>query len=322
MKTHFLAACLFCFPSLVFSQTYRTFPLGDASWMEGHTVWFSVHVIEYSQQGDTLVPGHALSKKLHIRRVYSKNWANPMLDTVYSEQPMLIGALSQDTVNRRVYYTAYKNEDQYYPPGIPYDFHPKLDTTLLLYDFDLGLLEKVGWAPEPRWFFESKPLQLKDGSWSRSLRFLNESFDLDTTYFWIEGVGGVYGLFTPLIDSRIPDASSSLGCFSANGVSLFPTSPGACEGLSTSVAPKPEPLQEVYIFPNPASDRVFVELDIDLLPAFSVLYDAYGRRLATQELTSSRTEIPLGTILPNSLFFIQTTTKYGRSSSKMFIRLP
>ncbi|MEQ1746128.1 MAG: hypothetical protein ABMA02_11925 [Saprospiraceae bacterium] len=38
------------------------------------------------------------------------NWTNPKLDTVYSEQPILIGALSQDTISRRAYYTVYQNE--------------------------------------------------------------------------------------------------------------------------------------------------------------------------------------------------------------------
>lgn len=313
MKTRFLSACLLCLSAGVSAQTYRTFPLGDASWLEGHTVWFSVHVIEYRQQGDTLVPGYALSKKLHIRRVYSKNWANPMLDTVYSEQPMLIGALSQDTANRRVYYTAYKYEDQY-PPGIPYDFHPKPDTTLLLYDFDLGLLEKVGWAPEPRWFLESKPVQLKDGSWSRSLRFLNESFDLDTTYFWIEGVGGVYGLFTPLIDTRLPDASSSLGCFSANGNLLYPTHIETCTGITTLAGTTPEHAANVRLFPNPATNRFFAEVPSHWLPAVLIVHDAQGNRLLTQELVASFTEISLNDWPNNAPLFVQTIGKNSQQN--------
>lgn len=323
MKTLLLSASLLCLTCALAAQTYRPFPLGDAAWYNVHTIWFSQHGIEYSQSGDTVVPGYMLSKKLYVRRVFSENWTNHALDTAYNEPPVLLGALSQDTGARKVYFTPYNADPMYYPPAIPQGFFPPLNTTVLLYDFSLDVLEHPGWIPEPHYFWETSPIQFKDSTWSRRHEFFNGDLLPDTSYFWIEGVGGSYGLFTPLVDARFTDASSALVCFSENGISLYSLNPNSnCNGFLTSIAEKPDRLPEVLVFPNPAQDRVFVELPADLLPAVVTIYDLHGRRLDTREVFSSRTEISLESIPLKTPVQLQTTVKNGRSSSKMLIRIP
>jgi hypothetical protein len=322
MKNALLFIGLSCLTWTLAAQSYRPFPLGNARWHDVHTIWFSVHGIEYSQSGDTLVPGYELSKKLYGRRTFSRNWANPALDTVYHESPELLGAISQDTAARKVYFTAWNADPMYYPPAIPQGVYPLLDSTVLLYNFDLDILEAVGWIPEPHWFWNTTPIQLKDSTWSRRHEFMDDDFLPDTNYFWLEGIGGSYGLFTPLIDARFTDVSSGLACFSGNDIPLYPAFAGSCEGLPTSIAEKPDTVPEVLVFPNPASDRVFVEIPADLLPAVVVIFDVHGRRLAGREVNVTRTEISLENVPFNMPVLIQITTKSGRSSSKMLIRVP
>jgi len=321
MKNVLLTIGLSCLTWVLAAQPYRPFPLGNARWYDVHTIWFSQRGIEYSQSGDTVVPGYDLSKKLYAKRIYSQNWANPALDTVYQESPVLLGAISQDTSARKVYFTAWNADPLYYPPAIPQGVYPLLDSTVLLYNFELDLLEAVSWIPEPYWFWKTTPIQLKDSTWSRRHEFMDNDFFPDTNYFWLEGIGGAYGLFTPLIDGRFTDASSGLSCFSENDIPLYPAFVGACGGFLTSIVEKPVRMLEMQVFPNPASERVFVELPTDSFPAVVTIFDVHGHRLVSQEVFSSRTEISLESVPLNTPVLIQVTTKNGRSGSKMLLRV-
>jgi hypothetical protein len=319
MKKTLLLACWFCLPFLTTAQDYRPFPLGDAVWQDVFYIWWSIHGIEYIQAGDTLVPGHALSKKLYARHTFFKSYANPSLDTVYNELPVLIGAISQDTVAKKVYYTAYDNNPAYYPPGIGLGLHPQPDSTVLLYDFDLEVLQTAN-VPEAFVFWETEMIQFKDSSWSRRYLFLDSDFMPDTNYYWIAGVGGAYGLFTPLVDGRVTDSDAGFSCFSENGVPLYPPHISACGDVSVSVRPEGFSRIAIQLYPNPATDRITVEVPPWILPARFRIVDAQGRTWVEQELHTSRTEMPLPDAPGRALLIVHVVGKDGQAHSRVLVR--
>lgn len=319
MKKTRLLVAWFCLPFVAAAQDYRPFPLGDAVWQDVFHIWWSIHGIEYAQTGDTLVLGHASSKKLYARRLYSRSYADPSLDTVYNEPPVLIGAISQDTAAQKVYYTAYSIHPEYYPPGIGFGFELQPDSTVLLYDFDLEVLQTTD-VPEAFVFWKTEPVVFKDGSGGLRYLFLDSDFLPDTNYYWISGVGGAYGLFTPLVDGRVTDVSAHFSCFSENGAPLYPPHISACGDLPVSVQPDRSPSVAIQLYPNPAADRITAEVPAAMLPARLRLFDAQGRLLAEQELRVTRTGVPLPQALGRTLLLVQVVGNDGQVYARGLVR--
>ena len=306
-------------PFLATAQDYRPFPLGNAVWQDVFYIWWSVLGVEYIQAGDTLVPDHILSKKLYARRLYARSYADPSLDTVYNDPPVLIGAISQDTAAQKVYYTAYLISPEYYPPGIGLGFLPKPDSTVLLYDFNLEVLETAD-VPEAFVLWTTETVVFKDGSEGLRYLFLDSDYMPDTNYYWISGVGGAYGLFTPLVDGRVTDASAHFSCFSENDVPLYPPHISACGERPVSVPFDKKPPVAFQLYPNPATDRITVEVPSGMLPARLCIFDAQGSLLAEQELCVSRTEVSLSNISNEALLFVQVADKTRQVYSRVLVR--
>ncbi len=74
------------------------------------------------------------------------------------------------------------------------------------------------------------------------------------------------------------------------------------------------------IHPNPAKDRVRVELDPDLTPATFTLWDLRGRRVKSVEITSPHTDINLDALPPGPYFHSIKDRRGRRTTGKLMIQ--
>lgn len=308
-----------------FAPGYKPFPLNLAFWSEDEGSFCNYNGFQYMLKSDTVLPGYDYTKKVFYKPNYAGTEPCPdasaeMLD----DPPVLMGAISQDLAGKKVYYTDFAGPNYwfYYPGLVNYFFIFQPGATTLLYDFDLSPGQILDWKPEPRMYAYSDSIQLNDGSLRRRLFFLNSQTNaFDSTYYWLEGIGGSHGLFTSLIDRSLIDVWSGFRCFrEVNNLLLNEVPVIFCDSvpITSSVPELPSLETQIRLYPNPASAQVQLELPPDALPAQLTLNDALGRRLKTVELTSPVTMVDLREI-ESPWLMLQLRSHDGRVAGKVLV---
>ena len=310
------------YPSLdcIPDSAYTYFPLRwNVRWSERDGSFCGFDGYQYVLGGDTFVLGYSWSKNLYYRRTYQGSDPCPTATAEMLNEPLvLIGAISQDLIRKKVYYTAFTAADVY-PANLDPNYHFQPGVTTLLYDFDLEPAQILDWKPEPRMYAYSDSIQLNNGSWRRRLFFHDSNGGpLDTTYYLLEGIGGSHGLFTGFVNPKLLDVYSGLRCFKEQNTLLLNEVPVEyCDSIPIIIAAPERPSLEaqIQLYPNPASGQVTLEIPAEALPAMLILYDPLGRVLKTLEVSSPRTSVPLD-ISGQDWLLVQIRSWDGRAAGR------
>ncbi|MCB0533624.1 MAG: hypothetical protein H6574_11525 [Lewinellaceae bacterium] len=308
-----------------FAPGYKPFPLNFAIWSEADGGFCYFDGFQYMLKGDTSLPGYEYSKKVFYKPNYTGTEPCPDASAeMVNDPPVLLGAISQDLAGKKVYYTSFvsPNYYYYYPNQLDYFSTFQIGETRLLYDFDLEPAQILDWKPEPRLYAYSDSIQLNDGSLRRRLFFIDsETSEFDSTYYWLEGIGGSHGLFSSLISLDIVDVWSGFRCFRETNNLLLNAVPVIfCDSvpITSSIPNLPSLETQIRLYPNPTAGQVQLELPSDALPVLLTLNDALGRRLKTVELTSPVSMVDLGKI-ESPWLMVQLRSHDGRVAGKMLV---
>lgn len=264
MKTPFIIYCLFSI-SLVGAQSYIPLIAENARWDETLRIYDSYTFIVEKYGHSFFLSGDTTINNVDYHTVYYQYMWEQVIDpynnilksTNLNEPSKMIGAIREDTASQKVYYLDFGEGDW------------TIDTSLipshevLLYDFSLnvGDVTHIGRVPTERVdyvYYNTYP----DGT-------VRKSLEVDAQK-WIEGIGSTFGLFGPYrFDYWMYYASHELSCFSVDGHYFFRTPNADCDSVPeispVSTLDIPSHEDKIQIFPNPASNRIQLEIvDLDL----------------------------------------------------------
>ncbi|MEZ4943496.1 MAG: T9SS type A sorting domain-containing protein [Saprospiraceae bacterium] len=308
-----------------FAPGYKPFPLNLAFWSEDEGSFCNYNGFQYMLKGDTSLPGYDYSKKIFYKPNYTGSDPCPTASAqMLNDPPVLLGAISQDLAGKKVYYTDFAGPGKwyFYPRQLDYFSTFQLGETRLLYDFDLEPAQILDWKPEPRMYVFSDSIQLNDGSLRRRLFFIDsETGEFDSTYYWLEGIGGSHGLFTALIYPSLVDVWSGFRCFREPNNLLLNNVPEIfCDSvpITSSVPNLPSLETQIRLYPNPASAQVQVELPAGALPAQLTVFDPLGRRLKTEALVLPTAPVDLSGV-DSPWLLLQIRSRDGRLAEKLLL---
>ncbi len=202
--------------------------------------------------------------------------------------------LREDLEERKVYI-----KDQFYPEEILYDFSLDEGDTLFAYQ---GVMERID---------SVRNVTLLNGE-SRKI------FYLDSGLYYIESLGGLYGLQFPLITGI--GFGTSPFCYREQGEVIWEWEGGYnnCMGvLSDDV----EHLnKKISLFPNPATSSLLIQnLSLERLKGFEI-YDQLGRKVYDGALIDGQNEINIFS-LEVGQYIIAIETASGKNLRKKFVKV-
>jgi Secretion system C-terminal sorting domain len=148
-------------------------------------------------------------------------------------------------------------------------------------------------------------------------------------YSWIEGIGSTLGFFPDLSNTMFvpvtPQVFLDLLCFKQNDTLLY-THPRLYKGkcfvdIVDDVKTIDDPIT-INIYPNPASDQLFIQHDLNLNKSTSIilLMDVMGRVVLQKPLDASLIQLDVANLSPG-IYFVQIRSKEGQINvSKKIIK--
>ena len=198
--------------------------------------------------------------------------------------------------------------------------HIPVGETRLLYDFDLEIGDQLSWKTPPNEVGFIDSMQMLDGSWRRRFTFVDLNAGIvDTTQYWIEGMGGPRSLFDAYLPYAPIDTWASLSCFSENGEVLYSWSGSPdCDTIIVADAPELAPAPaDVRVYPNPASGAFTIEIPEGALPALLRIFDIQGHLLQEREINAGRSEVALPSQNSGAVLFLQIRDAGGRQATRL-----
>lgn len=131
----------------------------------------------------------------------------------------------------------------------------------------------------------------------------------DSTYpkFLIEGIGHAAGFFEQM-ELGI-EFSSELMCYSLSGVKVWGDTSSFC-AFDVDIIEN-QTISKPFIFPNPATDQLQLELPIGSTPFRYSIYDAFGKRLIDGKLDDQNGVIDIVGLKPGS-YILRSDEFYWR----------
>ena len=220
------------------SQEYFPFPSSGAIWNHNIVNSENAPYISYRYRlgiiGDTIINSKEYSK------VYQLDGLE--LDILEAEY---VGAIREE--NKKIYaITLYNGEPE-----------------LLLYDFDVEIGDIInsnsieGYISEPLEVLDIEEIELLDGTIRKKL---NVGAD-----YWIEGIGGLAGLFAPITAMPLNWTSQWLKCFHHNEIDVYIddyTSSLDCEFCFCALdIPSFELSNIIQVYPNPFTNEFHLNVE-------------------------------------------------------------
>jgi hypothetical protein len=213
----------------LFGQGYEPFPSSAAIWTEIAVPKPPEQVNTYNRYGyQHLLMGDTVLNEQTYQLIYYRNAWMVHRYPVYiegegyvygyeniniEEPPRLLGALRQDTAARQVFFLRLMAEEEQDVYSVAL-YEAPLGEEILLYDFSLQPGDSAQ-LPEEDQVEEIVEVALLDGSTRSGYRFNPAGFR-----WWVQGIGGTYGLFDPLI-FEYHESGNFLVCFSQGGTVVY-----------------------------------------------------------------------------------------------------
>lgn len=278
--------------SKVNAQTYY-FMNDSATWKVdffGYTIECLGHCYEweYYITGDTMINSNAF-KKLH--KNYHSIW-----NQQYSEGD--VGAIREDTANKKVYYRSFSLNDT---------------AEYLLYDFDLN----VGDTLPSTYLYQEGPFPVVDSidyvqiANENHKRFWFTNGAIDPTYL-VEGVGSGYGLLEPLFGGS--EGGNLLICFEVGGNFLFSAYDTSYYGCHVEI---PLGIQNSYhhssiqIINNPGDDLLTIKNSTGGKISISI-FDELGRVYLMQSSSENKFQFSTSRLV-SGIYFVHCSDTEGNT---------
>jgi len=289
-----------------FGQTYHPFPDTLAQWSEG-SIYYGMCCsglgFMYAEAGDTTI-NNTVYTLVGFNLTYSWDtyWSQQYENFSFQIPGEIFGAIREDTL-RKIWFRNFHPNMGWNYCGV--DVLP-IDTDLLLYDFNIHVGDTAHWIQSSSLQVLQKidSIQLMDGTWRRVFEF--DSSNISYERNWIEGIGSLSGLFGPYQQDFFENGCS-LHCFQQADTMLyemvwFPQYD--CNHIYTAVS-EPGNANEVFEFPNPATD--FVTFDLTNVPNEKLkltIYNSNGQQLNQyNNLHTDWLTIPVSQLGADGLYF-------------------
>lgn len=263
MKYSALILLLFTCMTSLYGQDYhpllRSAAYWDVAYSAGAPLCYYERIHRYSFEGDTTIDGLTY-QKCNYYSAYPVNGGSYFCPPFQVDTSLqLLGAYwREDTVTQQVF--RYK-----------FNWLGTEGEEVLVYDFKLSIGDSISnfGSGGVSYVTEIDSIQLPDSSYRK--RF---SFDINSA-FYIEGVGGSEGLFSPL--SIGIGSWSYIMCLRENGESIY----GAeCDEYYIVDLEAKLPAPHLQVYPNPTTDQVHIEYPGQKIKSW--LLDATGKILDQQ----------------------------------------
>ena len=280
------------------SAQYSAFPDSSAFWDQTEWwVWWP-GPCPVNDQNDLWINGDTVIGAFTYHKLYQTGFVSSICPPPGYSYSVYKGGIRQDTALKQVYYA-----------------EPNVSGYHLLYDFNLNVGDTL---PVSFGLGEQNIVIGIDSvlvGMNYHKRFLLSSIfqpsPADTTYALIEGVGFTYGLLNPMIPWF--EGGSQLNCFWHNG-DTYPANSN-CQ-LSIDIDEIAE--TEFAIYPNPASDKVFISSDFSGGESRYFICNGSGQRVAEGPIEAEMMSISL-TDLPEGVYFIQVFNSDSIVTRKLIV---
>jgi hypothetical protein len=275
-----------------------------AGYLDGNPVWrqsrifnyscFEIHDYMYYLNGDTTLGNYTYKK------VYDRHYV--VIDSLFSPPYVCSGEYYYDEFRILIRQEGKKL------------FVNEQGTEFLLYDFDLEVGDTL---PETYNHYNHDVIVSSIDSLQVGEEY-RKVFHLENTFFGfgllIEGIGFNTGLLDYFDDWEFP---SGLDCFTQYDTTWYPEMGVSCD-LTVNTQPN-EPAPTCKVFPNPVTNRLFIDIDPLLEFEYMVLTNAYGVRfkLLPEKLQNGRYVLDVSDFVPGIYFLQIQSDKAGNIARKL-----
>ena len=283
MKYFILSLCLIGTVN-VKSQDYIPFPDSTAVWNVFYLYESSFGEASdqyiYLLEGDTLFENRWYSMMYVRKAVHTSSVVPPVYYSLEDQPFELIGGVREDTT-KKVWFRHFGLEE-----WVPEFLFTELytDTSeIMLYDFNLEIGDSVTTFAESEEYIKTVTSIDIDAYTGRRIYVFDYNSEFPSFGPLIEGIGSIDS--SPFarwaINGAIVGASVNLNCFSQNGEQIYVVNedpsiwPENCDWIYVGL--QELQMQELAIYPNPASTRLTVRIPQGSAVDLVTLVDAMGR---------------------------------------------
>lgn len=293
MKTRFLfPALLLAGFSAAQTTVYHSFPDSNAVW----------HIHEYPQGGSDIhyqygIIGDTVLNGISWHKVYLEEncLQNPTITTGNST---LIGAIREDESKRVFFYS------------IGY-FFTDTDSTYLLYDFSAEPgdtihydVNSVSPPAYPQLIVNSTDSVWAAGQYRKRF-YLGETMG-GNTETWIEGIGSLRDLFSPVTPYPLCECLHELFCFRQEDITYY-LKPGYSDCYNLSAGLSEHEQSKGTLFPNPSTANATISLPEPATNALLEVFDLQGKSVHHRGNLSGETITAEVDGLRPGMYFVRLT---------------
>ena len=310
-----------------FAQTYFPFPDSVGVWKQTSSFY------QPNGQGDThyniFINGDTIIDGTSYNRLYIYSCGQiiifppspiPIFDCpIDTSNSFYYGALRE--VNKRIYFhpDSLYNYNHFYPFCFTSNWNgqPSLNEELLLYDFNVNVGDTVFYP-----FLDSLKMVITSIDSVLIQSDFRKKYNYDLIFNWsmscapfsvgynyVEGIGDIYaGLFSLFI--MYFENGEFLNCFEDNQVTF--SNNGGC--VTTSLKEYVDK-NDLKIYPNPTSNKLYVELEHPTRTKVS-LFDISGKEVYSSFINQSKSIIDVSSY-KSGLYLVKVIDENGISKSKL-----
>jgi Secretion system C-terminal sorting domain len=303
-----------------YDPDYLPLPNSDRTWSEVHYDDCAFTGIRFRDGAEAVIYLVGGGIQLFMERTYSGNDACPNGSvTPVSEKPVLIGLVSQSEIGKTVNFNPLINPvDAPWPKALANKFPYKLNHSYKLYDFNIKVGDLLPWKADPKICAGIDQVRVDNGGLHRRYFFTDGINPVDSSYFWIEGVGGSYGLFSAYI-TPTPALRSKLNCFKV-GTGVIYSSTNDDQLCDVGVVGTQEKSVDlgISVSPNPAVDYIQVTRE-STQPLRWQLVDNTGRLMQHGETNAANWHIEVNTY-PSGIYLLSLSSAQGQKLVRVAIQ--
>ncbi|MEM7102773.1 MAG: T9SS type A sorting domain-containing protein [Bacteroidota bacterium] len=321
----------------VLSQSYTPFELDNVEWvMEQVFPHFGPtddvqYWTMYTTEEDTVI-NNSTYRLLYINK-HCQDFYDQFHNSVFNDQfvydNFAVGGLREDS--KRLYF--YKFEEQ---PNEPFRFdsgYQRLEEheEYLLYDFNFAIGDTIHFSTLDLFevingdttFYETPHFTIINSATGQTNGANTYSVSPNISFAfpfaegsWIEGIGSSYGLF-----GSYYSYFSRLICYKIDKTVMLGNNCEPCTGLPVSTI-DPALTSDVLLFPNPATDKVFIRMEGDKRLKEVTILDQLGRTLIEYSDLDDLQNVEISVMhLPKGIYMVNGVLNTHQSFTRKLIVL-
>jgi hypothetical protein len=283
-----LLIILIILPTFIKAQQYIPFPDSNAVWGEYEAYMGTCFPCKYQYRmlGDTII-NSVQYNKIYFQNDSLSNFTNAAY----------FGGMREQT--KKIYFRSYYCNNEI----LLYDFTKSIGDTLKNLhcgpDFCDTIVPNYG-------IISNIDSILIDGNYRKEFHITDQ---LGEAYYnWIEGIGNVFGLFSPMVPGSTCICYWDLVCFQQNdSVKYLNPKYTTCYPVTTGISNYVSIGYSVSVLPNPFSSYTILRTDKILNDANLIIYNSFGQTVKQIKNISGQTFTLQRDNLSSGLYFLQLT---------------